>query len=603
MSDLSVHSASAVQSNTTGTNLSVPTMVAAQATARPQALAVHSRGRVVTYHELDSRATQIAEHLQGLGIGPETIVGVYLERTIEMVVCLLGILKAGAAYLPIDPAQPDERIATIVNDADCALVVTSGGNANRFRVPTHILGHDEDFNGTPAGRIPVVATATEDLAYVVYTSGSSGTPKGVCITHAALSNLVNWHQKAFCVTPADRASHVAALGFDAAVWELWPYLASGAGVYLADDETRVHPEKLRDWLVANHITIAFSPTPMAERLMTLPWPRQTRLRALLTGGDTLHVHPPAALPFSVVNNYGPTECTVVATSGVVPTGDHQELPTIGTPIENVCLHVLDEQRRPLPDGAEGELFIGGACVARGYLNCPAATAEKFVSDPFHSGGRMYRTGDLARRLPDGRIAFLGRIDDQIKVRGYRVELQEIVLALNAHSAVQASSVIAQNGAGEETIVAYIVPTGRAKLTRDALQEFLRLRLPDYMVPSTFVVLDSLPLTSNGKVDRAMLPPVTAGNVLDNGATECPGSIAEEHVAAIVAGLLGLERVDRDDNFFMLGGHSLLATQLIVLLRSAFGVEVPLRTLFNKPTIADLAETVEFLINSKPLAQQ
>jgi acyl-CoA synthetase (AMP-forming)/AMP-acid ligase II/acyl carrier protein len=391
---------------------------------------------------------------------------------------------------------------------------------------------------------------------------------------------------------------MAALGFDAAVWEMWPYLTAGASVHLLDEETRINPESLRDWFVRKQITVGFAPTPMAERLIALPWPGECRLRLLLTGGDALHAYPPQGLPFTLVNNYGPTECTVVAISGVVPTQAGAVMPALGRGISNVCLHILDEQLRPVPAGEVGELFIGGAGVARGYVNQPALTAEKFLPDPFDGGARMYRSGDLVRQLPDGQYAFVGRADRQIKIRGYRIEPDEIAFVLNSHPCVEASTVTARMESGEKQLVAYIVPSGDPGLTRTALQEHARQRLPDYMVPASFVVMESIAETTNGKVDHTLLPVPTAENLLTDDEAEEPRNMIEERVATQVAASLGLESVARDDNFFMLGGHSLLGTQLIARLRQAFGIDVPLRTLFARPTVAELSEELESMIFEK-----
>ena len=392
---------------------------------------------------------------------------------------------------------------------------------------------------------------------------------------------------------------MASPGFDAAVWELWPYLTAGASVYFPDEETRVAPEALRDWLVWQRITISFLPTPLAERVMTLEWPATTALRILLTGGDALHRYPAPTLPFTLINNYGPTENTVVATSGPVPAIERPEgPPSIGRPIANTQVYVLDERLQPVPSGVPGELHIGGAGLARGYLNRPALTAEKFIPNPFSAvpGARLYKTGDLACYLPDGQIAFMGRIDEQIKIRGYRIEPGEIVAALDRHPAVQTSVVVAREDTlGDKRLVAYMVPAVGSRPTTGALRDFLATQVPDYMVPATFVCLDVLPLTSNGKVNCAALPAPNATNTVQDDTFTAPRTPIEERVAEIVASLLGLEQVGRDDNFFLLGGHSLLGTQVIARVHDTFGVDLPLRGLFDAPTVAELAAEIERLI--------
>jgi amino acid adenylation domain-containing protein len=585
-------------------------LVAERAAATPDAAALVVGGQVLSYEQLESRANRLAHYLRSLGVGPETIVAICLNRSIEFVVTALSVLKAGGAYLPLDPDSPADRLAFMLQDAEAQVLVTrqrkavpaGGGSIGGWRVVA--LDADESrIAAQPSATPPAASEATEqDLAYVIYTSGSAGQPKGVAITHGSLLNLVYWHQRAFLVTCADRATHLANPGFDAAVWELWPHLASGAAVYLPDDSSRHSPEKLRDWLVAQGITISFVPTALAERMIFMEWPQETRLRVLLTGADTLHCYPSPALPFSLVNNYGPTECTVVATSGRVESTDGSEgLPSIGRPIDNVQIYILDENLRPVATGTPGELYIGGLGVARGYVNRPKMTAEKFFPDPFSDvpGARLYKTGDRARHLPDGRIAFLGRVDDQIKIRGYRIEPDEIVHVLNGHPAVEASAVVArEDSPGEKYVVAYVVESYTEELTSGMLRDFLKSRLPDYMIPAIFVRLDSLPLTARGKVDRAALPPPTPANTLRDKAFAAPQRAVEERVAGILAGLLGLEQVGVDDNFFLLGGHSLLGTQVIGRVRDAFGVELPLRALFEHPTVASIAAEVERLILAK-----
>ncbi len=440
------------------------------------------------------------------------------------------------------------------------------------------------------------------MAYLIYTSGSTGQPKGVEVTHGGLLNLVRWHQRAFRVTPADRASQLSALGFDAAVWELWPYLAAGASIHLPDGVTTDQPEAIRDWIVSQGITISFLATPLAERLMTLEWPAKTSLRTMLTGADTLHHYPPRKLRFQLVNNYGPTECTVVATSGTVLPNEHPDrLPTIGRPIDNLQIHILNENMQQVPDGEAGEIYIGGPSVARGYRNRPDLTAERFILDPFspEMGARLYKTGDLARYLPDGQIAFLGRVDEQIKIRGFRIEPAEIVKVLDEHPAVQSSIVVAREVApGDKRLVAYFVPAPRAQSTHTEMRNFLAGRLPEYLVPATFVKLQAMPLNPSGKVDRAALPAPNAENTLRDNVFVAPRNPIEERLAAILAPLLGLDKVSMEDNFFLLGGHSLLGTQLIARVRDAFGIELTLRTLFDAPTVARLSAQVEMLLVAK-----
>jgi acyl-CoA synthetase (AMP-forming)/AMP-acid ligase II/acyl carrier protein len=410
---------------------------------------------------------------------------------------------------------------------------------------------------------------------------------------------VFWHQRTFNVTAADRATQLTSPAFDATGWELWPYLTIGASVYLLDEDSRVAPALCRDWLVDHAITITFLPTALAEGVMALEWPATTALRYLLTGADTLHRYPSPDLPFALVNNYGPTEATVVTTYELVSPTEHPDgPPSIGRPIDNMQVYLLDEDLRQVPIGEPGELHIGGVGLAKGYLNRPDLTEEKFIPHPFSSepGARLYKTGDQARFLPDGQLAFMGRIDHQIKIRGYRIEPNEIMSVLNGHPSVQTSLVVArEDTSGDKRLVAYVVLASGETATAGSLRETLAERLPDYMVPATFVQIDSMPLTPNGKIDRRALPVPDATNTLRDEVVAEPHTPTEERLVGIVAPLLGLQHISIDDNFFMLGGHSLLGTQVIAHVANAFGVDLSLRSLFSSPTIRQLAAEIERLI--------
>lgn len=587
---------------------SVAELVALQAADKPDALAVASATRALSYGELDARATALSTHLKGLGVGPEVVVGICIPRSPAMVVAALGILKAGGAYLPLDPSYPVARLAFMLEDAQVPVLITA--HCAKDQAPT---GRYQTITLDDTGRIvesPPLLPHTrvesefspQNLAYVIYTSGSTGQPKGVEITHESLLNLVHWHQHAFSITSMDRASQVAKVGFDAAVWEVWPYLTAGASLYMVDEETVSDPESLRDRLVAQSITISFIPTPMAERLLMLPWPTETKLRLMLTGADTLHYYPPAGLPFQLINNYGPTECTVVTTSGSVhPNGTTNHLPSIGRPIDKMQVYILDESGKQVPAGTPGELYIGGAGVARGYRNRPELTAARFVPNPFGTQPeeRLFKTGDMAKLLPDGQIAFLGRTDEQVKVRGHRVEPNEITAALNGYPHVLQSIVVARETTpGDVHLVGYFVAAPESQPSLVELRDFLGARLPDYMIPATYVRLEKLPLTPNGKVDRAALPAPDETNTLRDNAFTAPRTDMEKAVAGILGKLLGLEQVDVEENFFALGGHSLLGAQLMARVRDTFGVEVPLRMLFESPTVAELSAEIERLLVAK-----
>ena len=606
-------------------------LVAEQARASPGAPAVVCAERTFRYDELERLSNRLAHLLRQRGVGPEVCVGLLAERSPEMIVGALAILKAGGAYVPLDPSYPAERIAFLLRDADVGIVLVQPGAENSLpgglrtpEIESVMIDLGADALVEFSAEAPVSGVTPKNLAYVIYTSGSTGQPKGVEITHANVLNLIFWHWEAFGVSPEDRATLLSSPGFDASVWETWPYLAAGASLYLPEDSARLSPEALRDWIQEKAITISFAPTALAEPLVRLSWKSDAALRFLLTGGDVLHQRPPAGLPFEFVNNYGPTECTVVATSGrVSPQGSEEGLPSIGRPIANTEAWILDESLQLVPIRQPGELFISGAGLARGYRNRPDLTAERFLT---HTPGdvlggsekvrRMYRTGDLARFLPDGQIAFLGRADSQIKIRGHRIEPDEVSLALNRHPGVAGSAVVASEGAEgegaptgdaaegssarEKRLVAYFVcsPGASPPKERD-LMEYLRAILPEYMIPSSFVSLEALPLTPHGKIDRralAAMQPTRARSA--DPEYIAPRTPIEERLAAILASLMGLERVSVHENFFLLGGHSLLGTQVIARIRDSFGVELPLRSLFDAPTVADLSAEIERLILAK-----
>lgn len=445
----------------------------AQVELTPNSIAVIVENEQLTYQELNSRSNQLAHYLQKLGVGSEVRVGICVERSLDMVVGLLGILKAGAAYVPLDPAYPPERLSFMVEDAQVPVLLTQEKLVQRlpdFLAATQpdepiqnpiVVCLDKDWEtiAHESKENPTSGVIADNLAYVIYTSGSTGKPKGVQVQHSGLLNLIFWHQQAFSVSSRDRVTQIAGMAFDACGWEIWPYLTAGASIYFPDYETRLSPEPLRDWLLSKAITISFLPTPLAEKVLLLDWPDDAALRILLTGGDKLHQYPLASPPFEVVNNYGPTENTVVTTSGHVPAKTQADVPpAIGRPIANTQVYVLDSHLQPVPIGIPGELYISGNGLARGYLNRPELTAERFIPNPFSDepGARLYKTGDLVRYQANGNIEFLGRLDDQIKIRGYRIELGEIESVLSQHPAVlQAVVMTREDVADEQRLVAYV----------------------------------------------------------------------------------------------------------------------------------------------------
>ncbi|HEU5383697.1 MAG TPA: amino acid adenylation domain-containing protein [Ktedonobacteraceae bacterium] len=585
-----------------------------QVAQTPDAVAVCFEGETLTYLELNRRANQLAHYLRERGVGAQTLVGICVERSLAMVIGLLGILKADAAYVPLDPAYPAERLAYMLQDARVAALLTTSvflqKNLLVGEQECHVIYLDTRDEQEHLARRPVTnpvsAREPANLAYVIYTSGSTGKPKGVQVTQRGLCNLLSWHQQTFAVTRRDRATQLASLSFDAAGWEIWPYLTAGAALCLVENEVRDTLPRLRSWLELQAITVLFLPTPLAESFLAESWPGDSRsgaLRLLLTGGDQLRRAPLEDPPFVFVNNYGPTENTVVTTSGIVePMPVDARLPTIGYPIANTRVYVVDQYMQPVPVGVTGELYIGGDGLARGYLNQPELTAERFVPDPFSNqpGARLYKTGDLVRYQADGSLDFIGRNDGQVKVRGFRIEISEIETVLRQHAGVKEAVVMAREDTpGEKRLVAYIVPQSEAPLTTQQLRQHLQARLPGYMVPAAIVTLEQIPLSPNGKLDRRMLPAPSSERPDLQERYMPPQNALEERLAAIWAEILGIERIGIYDNFFELGGHSLLATQVIARIQSVFAVDLPLRSLFEQPVVAELAREIARLQDGRP----
>ena len=584
---------------TTGTSWAHD-LVAMQAKERPTSLAVQDHNQKLTFAELDLASTRIAHYLKSLGVHSEVPVGLYFERSVDFVVAALAVLKAGGAYVPVETNDPPERIGRIFEDVGISVLLSHRWMAASLS-PGPWVTVDLDIDRETLAR-QSVEPLTDDLdgsqlAYIVYTSGSTGQPKGVEITHANLQHLINWHHRAFSVTDRDRASQIAGLAFDAAVWEIWCNLTAGATLHIVDELSRRSAEGLQGWLVGNRITVCFAPTLLAEQLMVLAWPNRIPLRLLLTGADTLHRFPRAGLPFTLVNNYGPTECTVLVTSGLVLNKHVKgELPPIGRPISGMEVLVLNESLRPVPNGDEGEICIAGPQIGRGYRNLPKLTAERFTREPV-GGRRIYRTADRGKVLPDGQIAFLGRLDDQVKVRGFRIEPDEVIAHLNLHPDISNSTVVVHGNAAEEkALVAYVVTAKGRMVGASELRKFLQARLPAYMIPSVFVTLPSLPVTFTGKCDKGALPIPNPENLLpeekETDASIPHSNTTESRVTQLIRGLVDKRDIQRDDNFFIAGGHSMLAAQLLARIRESFQVSLSLRQLFESPTIASLSSFIE-----------
>jgi len=571
-------------------------LVESQAARTPQAVAVEFEGQSLTYAELDRRANRLAHRLRRLGVRPGVLAGLHTERSLDMMVGLLGILKAGGAYVPLDPAYPTERLQWMLADARPAVVLTQRGLADGLPAfDGHRVTLDEP-TGEDGGESPLPSGAGPDhLAYVIFTSGSTGRPKGVAIPHRALANLLASMREEPGLSARDTLLAVTTLAFDIAGLELLLPLIAGGRIVLASRETAIDGAALGRLLAQSGATVMQATPATWRMLIASGWRGDPRLK-ILCGGEALPSELARELRergASLWNVYGPTETTIWSTVHAV-----REVTTpvpIGRPIANTRVHVLDARLQPVPIGVSGELYIGGTGVARGYLGRSDLTAERFVPDPFggERGGRLYRTGDRARYRVDGTVECLGRIDHQLKLRGFRIEPAEIEAALREHGAVGDCVVVARDGAGSDRrLVAYLVASTSGPPAASELRAFLKRRLPDYMVPAVFVTLAALPRTPNGKVDRRALPDPDPGRSGLESAYVPPGGPVEEAVAAIWSEVLGRERVGAHDNFFDLGGHSLNAAQVLSRIQDAFQVQIPLRRVFEAPTVAGLAESVE-----------
>ncbi|MEG4227987.1 amino acid adenylation domain-containing protein [Microcoleus sp. N9_B2] len=593
----------------------------AQAELTPDAIAVVFENECLTYRDLNKKANNLASYLQKIGVNPEFLVGIYVDRSLDMVVGLLGILKAGGAYVPLDPAYPPERLGFMLEDAQISVLLTQQKLLETLpKNSAYIVFLDADREGISSCDEPVVGLQnSSNLAYVIYTSGSTGQPKGVQISHASAVNFLSSMHQQLAIADRDVWLAVTSLSFDIAALELFLPITTGSRVVVASREVASNGEKLLETLTNSGATFMQATPASWKMLLAAGWPGNNQLK-ILCGGEALPRQLANQLLLrgaAVWNLYGPTETTIWSTLYQVDRKD--ESVSIGRPIANTQIFILDRYLMPVPVGIFGELHIGGAGLSRGYLNRPELTAEKFIPNPFAEDGihascfihpssfilseRLYKTGDLARYLPDGNIEFMGRSDHQVKVRGFRIELGEIEAVLSQYPAVrEAIALVREDNPGDKRLVAYIVvnselrgghgntaPTNSEFINH--LRVFLKQKLPQYMIPSAFVLLEAMPLTPNGKIDRRSLrAPDTNTAEFESNFTE-PRTPDEQLIAEIWAEVLGLERVGIHDNFFELGGHSLLATQAIARLREAFQIELPLRVLFESPTVATVTESL------------
>jgi amino acid adenylation domain-containing protein len=579
----------------------------AQAEQSPDVVALVCGPESLSYAELNARANQLAHELRARDAGPDRLVGLFVERSADMVVALLAVVKAGAAYLPLDPLLPRERLSYMLEDSGATLVMTQ--DSLRPALPAFggivISLDDKSWRSNPRDNL-AVAVEPEHLAYVIYTSGSTGRPKGVEVPRGALTNFL-WSMRNWLgLTTEDRLLAATTISFDIAGLEIWLPLLVGARLVLASRDDAVRGESLRE-LIDRHGITFLQATPITWRLLLeAGWKGKSEFQAAC-GGEAMPRDLAAALAPIVRrlwNLYGPTETTIWSTGYLVRDGKQPVL--IGRPVANTQCYILDENRQPVPIGVVGELFIGGDGLARGYLRQPELTAEKFLPDPFRSqaGARIYRTGDLARYLADGNIECLGRTDHQVKIRGYRIELGEIEAVVARHGAVrQVVVVVREDAPGDKRLVAYLVADAPPPDLVEQLRAQLRAALPEYMVPQHFVALGSFPTTPNGKIDRKALPaPAAAANQPSTSDARMPRSESERKIAAILCEVLALRSVGLDDDFFDLGGHSLLAVRIVSAINQQFGTSLPVRILFGARTCAQLAREVDLRANREAGAE-
>jgi len=576
-------------------------LFAEQAKRTPDALAVVCGEARLTYAELDRQSDALAARLQSLGARREVLVGIYLERSIEMLVALLAVMKSGGAYVPLDPDFPAERIAQMVADAASPLIITQE-SLRETLPPTSarlVVIEECDLSGDELPDVsPERAASPSSSAYVIYTSGSTGTPKGVVIEHRSVVNFLLSMAEEPGLGPEDVLLAVTTLSFDIAVLELLLPLVVGARTVVASRDESTDGDLLQRLLADSGATV-MQATPSSWRLLLeAGWTGGPGFK-ILCGGEALPIDLARDLQEragSVWNMYGPTETTVWSTCHRLPSADAPVL--IGRPIANTQVYVLSRTLQPVPVGVPGDLWIGGAGVARGYLGRDELTAERFRPDPFQDadGSRMYRTGDVGRYLRDGNLEYRSRVDNQVKVRGFRIELGEIETAVSAHPAIrQAVATVLHPGSGDARIAAYLVPVdGEEFPSPSEVRNHLRQTLPQYMIPQYFVRVEELPLTPNGKVDRGQLPPPSDDAGLLAEAFVDPRSPAERAVAEAWGEVLGVKRVSADANFFDLGGHSVLAVRAVARLRKELGVAVSLRQLFQAPSVETLAREIEAL---------
>ena len=577
-------------------------LFADQAQLYPERIALAEGDRELSYGELDKITDSLAAGLIAHGIKTDDAVGVCIDRSINYIIAILAAVKSGGCYVPIDPDIPAERLNFIINDTGCKQIFSESRYSGKLSGFTDraVMLDKLDLSALKPLSVPP-AISPSSLAYIIYTSGSTGTPKGVEIEHAGLLNLVHWHHQTFAEEGHYRVSQSAGVGFDASVREIWVHLTNGATIYIIPEMLRLQPQKLVDWLTEKRINECSFSTPVAELALGADWKNNTTLKYLQCGGEKLNKKPGNAFPAILANLYGPTECTVDSTWAMFKAGDDDgRLPHIGTPVSNFRIYILDEELKPVSRGTEGEICIGGIGLARGYRHLPELTGKTFVPDPFLPGRRIYRSGDLGRINADGNIECSGRKDFQVKIRGFRIEPGEIEAVLSRHENVSKCVVAAREKEnGVKYLAAYFIlkETQEQKRLTEELRGLLNKSVPEYMVPATYTVLQELPLTLNGKVDRQALPePEFTHEGLTDQVTGADDPLLRT-LASIWCQLLKLDYVNPEDNFFMLGGHSLLATALSLEIEKQLLVQLPISLIFSHPALKQMAQAVRYCSGS------
>ncbi|MEM7537974.1 MAG: amino acid adenylation domain-containing protein, partial [Chloroflexota bacterium] len=588
-----------------------------QAKATPDAVAVVYQQDALTYAELDTRANQLADHLQSLGVGPDVLVGICVERSLAMIIGLLAVLKAGGAYVPLDPMYPQRRLTFMLQDTDSPVLLTQTTLTPLFQSYTgHLLQLDDGMSFLNQKRLanPPSTTTLDHLVYITYTSGSTGVPKGIAMPHQAMTNFIQWqlnHTALRHKTTPINCLQYSSLNFDASFTDIFMTLCAGDTLFIIPESARQDPEQLVQFVAQHEIVRANFPAVVLQQFAEFATQKAYafKLREVLSTAEQLQITPAIVNLFESLdgavlqNQYGPAETHVVASLKLLEMpSTWPQFPSIGWPIANTQLYILDAHMQSVPIGVTGDLYIGGHSLARAYINRSELTEEKFIPHPccHEEGKRLYRTGDLAYYLPDGRIQFLGRKDNQVKIRGFSVELGEVEAALYAHAAVSQAAVLVREIQDEKQLVAYLVlnPSTEHPVTVSELRRFLAEIIPEYMQPSAYVYLDALPLTPNGKLDRHALPAPDRYRPALLNAFVPPQSATETALAAIWGNLLNLNRVGLHDHFFELGGHSLLAVRTASQIRNHFTIELPLRILFERTTIHELGYYIDALLLAK-----